>query len=400
MNPMFPRSSLIAAALVLFATGMCGAQTPVDPRAELAAHLQKAQSYLQQKRPDLAIPELQAASQLAPDDVEIQGNLGVLLFFSGKPADAIPHLRFAVERQPDLAKIQGILGIAELHTEDPIDGRKDLETAFPHIDDTRFKVQAGLELVGAYTQVSDLELAAATLAQLKKIAPDNPEVLYASYRTYADLSSESMIALSLAAPDSAQMHQLLAHEETKEGNTNGAIAQYRKAIEINPHLPGVHFELAELLSTSQDPAIKKQAEQEYRDALKDNPRDEKSVCVLAEIAMTKGDESEALKMYSTAIELQPDDANAKLGLAKLLLQMNKPDQALPLLEASVQLEPTNATAHYRLATLYKKLGRTDDARREVELYQKYKEMKEKLRVVYKDLLIQPDTVRSDENVEK
>jgi tetratricopeptide (TPR) repeat protein len=400
MNPMFPRSILIAAALFLSAAGVCGAQAQVAPKAELAAHLQKAQSYIQQKRPDLAIPELQAAAQLAPDDVEIRGNLGVLLFFSGKQAEAIPHLRFAVEKQPDLAKIQGILGIAELHTEDYVDGRKDLEAAFPHIEDPRFKVQAGLELVGAYTQVSDLELAAATLAQLKKIAPDNPEVLYASYRTYADLSSESMIALSLAVPDSPQMHQLLAHEETKEGNTNGAIAQYRKAIEVNPHLPGVHFELAELLNTSQDPTIKKQAELEYRAALKDNPRDEKSVCELAEIALTKGDESEALKMYSTAIELQPDDANAKLGLAKLLLQMNKPDQALPLLEASVQLEPTNATAHYRLGTLYKKLGRAEDAKREVELYQQYKEMKEKLRVVYKDLLIQPDAVRSNENADK
>lgn len=362
--------------------------------------MQKSQNYLQEKRPDLAIPELKAAVELAPDNVEIQGNLGVLLFFSGKQADAIPHLRTAVDKQPGLSKIQGILGIAELHTGDFADGRKDLETAFPRIDDQRFKVQAGLELVGAYSQSGDLESAAAILAQLKKIAPDNSEVLYASYRTFADLSSESMIALSLAAPDSAQMHQLLAHEQIKEGNTNGAIAQYRKAIDINPHLPGVHFELAELLNTSQDPAIKKQAEQEYRAALADDPHDEKAVCELAEIAVTKGDETEALKNYSLAIELQPDDANAKLGLAKLLLEMNKPDKALPLLEASVQLEPTNATAHYRLATLYKKLGRTEDAKREVELYQKYKEMKEKLRVVYKDLLIQPDSVSLDQNAEK
>lgn len=400
MNLMFSRSRLIAAALVLLTAGVCDAQAAVDPKAELATHMQKAQSYLQQKRPDLAIPELEAAAELAPDNVEIQGNLGVLLFFSGKQAEAIPHLRLAVERQPDLAKIQGILGIAELHTADFRDGRKDLEAAFPRIDDPRFKVQAGLELVGAYTQVSDLDLAAGILAQLKKITPDNPEVLYASYRIYADLSSESMIALSLAAPDSAQMHQLLAHEETREGNTNGAIAQYRKAIEINPHLPGVHFELAELLNTAQDPAIKKQAEQEYRAALEDDPHDEKAMCELAEIAVTKGDESMALKRYSTAVEMQPADASAKLGLAKVLLGMNKPDQALPLLESSVQLEPTNATAHYRLATLYKKLGRTEDAKREVELYQKYKEMKEKLRVVYKDLLIQPDAVRSNEDAEK
>ena len=37
-----------------------------------------------------------------------------------------------------------------------------------------------------------------------------------------------MMALALAAPDSAQMHQVIAHEEIKQGNTNGAIAHYRK----------------------------------------------------------------------------------------------------------------------------------------------------------------------------
>ena len=400
MNPMFRRSSLTVALLVLSAAFAHGAQTQADPKAELATHMQKAQSYIQQKRPDLAIPELEAAAQLDPDNFEIQGNLGVLLFFSGKQAEAIPHLRVAVERQTGLAKIQGILGIAELHTQDFADGRKDLEAAFPLIDDPRFKVQAGLELVSAYTSTSELARAAEVLEQLKKVAPDNPEVLYASYRTYADLSSEAMIALSLAEPDSAQMHQLLAHEEIKEGNTNGAIAQYRKALAINPHLPGAHLELAELLNSAQDPAIKKQAEVEFRSALQDDPRDEKALCELAEIAVTKGDENGALQDYSTALKLQPGDAGAKLGLAKALLEMNKPDEALPLLESSVQLEPTNATAHYRLATLYKKLGRTEDARREVELYEKYKEMKEKLRVVYKDLLIQPDAIRSNEDAEK
>ena len=395
---MFQRSIVVIALVFLTAcVGFC--QVQPDQKAELAIHMQKAQSYIEQKRPDLAIPELEAAVQIAPDNVELQGNLGVLLFFTGKQADAVPHLRLAVDKQPSLAKIQGILGIAELHTEDFADGRKDLEAAFPHIDDQRFKVQAGLELVSAYTQTGDLELAAGVLAQLKKAAPENPEVLYASYRTYTDLSSEAMLALSLAAPDSAQMHQLLAHEETKEGNSNGAIAQYRKAIAIDPHLPGVHFELAELLNTSQDPAIKKQAEQEYRAALADNPHDEKAVSALAEIAVTKGDEAGAMKLYTRAIQLQPDDASAKLGLAKLLLEMNKPDQALPLLESSVRLEPTNATAHYRLATLYRKLGRTEDARREVESYEKYKEMKAKLHAVYKDLLIQPDAIREDENAE-
>jgi tetratricopeptide (TPR) repeat protein len=396
---MNPPIRAVLGCLMLLIAGICKAQTGTDPQAVFSRHIQQAQKYLAQKRPDLAIPELQAAATINPDNVETQGNLGVLLFFQGNAAEAIPHLRMAVEKQPSLSKIRGILGIAELHTQDFVEGRKDLETAFPAIDDQRFKIQVGLELVGVYTDSGDLEQAAGILAELKKTAPDNPEVLYASYRTFADLSSEAMIALSLAAPDSAQMHQLLAHEEIKEGNSNAVIAQYRKAIAIDPRLPGVHFELAELLHT-QDPAVKKEAEQEYRAALQENPQDEKAICALAEIAETKGDTQQAYDDYSKAVALQPGDANAKLGLAKVLIEMDQQDKALPLLEASAQLEPTNATVHYRLATLYRKMGRMDDAKREVELYQKYKDMKEKLRAVYKELLIQPDAIRADENPEE
>jgi len=397
---MNPQVRAVAACSILLFAGICRAQTETDPQSEFTGHIQQAQKYLEQKRPDLAIPELQAAATINPDNIETQSNLGVLLFFQGRPAEAIPHLRVAIEKQPALSKIQGILGIAELQTQEFVEGQKDLETSFPQIDDQRFKVQVGLELVGVYTDSGDIEQAAGILAQLKKTAPANPEVLYASYRTFSDLSSEAMIALSLAAPDSAQMHQLLAHEEIKEGNTNAAIAQYRKAIAIDPHLPGAHFELAELLNTSQDPAVKKEAEQEYRVAVRQNPQDEKSICALAEIAETRGDTKQAFDDYSKAVTLRPGDANAQLGLAKALIEMNQQDKALPLLEVSAQLEPTNATVHYRLATLYRKMGRLDDAKREVELYQKYKDMKVKLRAVYQDLLIKPDEIRADENPEE
>ena len=296
-------------------------------------------------------------------NVDAQANLGVLLFFQGKAADSIPHFRAALagrteEGQPGLAKIQGLLGMAESRTLDFANARKDMEAALPLLQEPRFQLQLGLELVGLYTDSGDLDKAAAVIAQLRKADPDNAEVLYAAYRTYSDLAGESMLALSLSAPDSAQMHQLLAHEDTRQGNTTGAIAQYRKAIAIDPHLPGVHFELAELLRTSTDEAAKKEAEQEYRAALKEDPQNEKSILRLAEIDAQKGDIEQSYKGYARAVELQPADADAKLGLAKTLIAMNQPDKALPLLEDAVKLEPTNATAHYRLATLYRKMGQS------------------------------------------
>ena len=390
----------IAGLALLLAAASSLAQANGDQQQEFAAHIQRAKGYLDQKQPALAIPELQAAVAIDPTNADAQANLGVLLFFQGKPADSIPHFRAALKGQPGLAKIQGLLGMAESRTLDFANARKDMEAAFPSLEDHRFQVQLGLELVGLDTESGDLEKAADVVAQLRKANPDSPEVLYAAYRTYSDLAGESVLALSLAAPDSAQMHQLLAHEDTRQGNTPGAIAQYRKAIAIDPHLPGVHFELAELLHLSTDETVKKQAEQEYRAALQENAQDEKTILRLAEIDAQKGNIEQSFKGYTKAVQLQPGDADAKLGLAKTLIAMNQSDKALAVLEDTVKLEPTNATAHYRLATLYRKIGRADDAKREVELYQRFKEMKEKLRALYKELQVQPKEIGAGERAEE
>jgi FimV-like protein len=383
---------VFAAFFLVLPTPQCLTQAAADQRQELASHIKKAQEYLREKRPEMAIPELKAAVAIDPDNMEIQGNLGVLLYFQGDFSGAVPHLRGAVLKDPSLAKIQGLLGIAELRTQDFAGARRDLETALPQITDRVFKTQAGLELVGLYTQSGDLDDAARVVAELRKSDPDNAEVTYAAYRTYTDLAGESMLALSLSAPDSAQMHQIIAHEETKQGNTNGAIAHYRKALALDPHLPGAHFELAELLHSASDEKVKSEAEQEYRAALAQNPQDEKTICRLGEIDLQKGNVQQAFEEFSRATKLQPADADAKLDLAKTLIQMNQADKAQALLEETVQQEPTNAIAHYRLATLYRKSGRVEDAKREVDLYKKYKDLKEKLNAIYKELQIRPNEI--------
>ena len=367
---------------------------------EAYLHAQAAQQFLREHKPELAIPELQKVVSLEPNNVEARANVGVLLFFRGEYKEAVPQLRAATQLRANLSRIQALLGIAEEHTADFPDARKDLEASFPLLEDKKFKTQAGLELIGIYTQTGNLDQAVSIVGQLQKADPENPEVQYAAYRTYADLAGESMLNLSLIAPDSAQMHQVIAHEETRLGNNADAIANYRKAIAIDPHLPGVHFELAELLNASDDAAAKKEAEHEYRAALEVNPMDEKSESRLGEIDAQKGDAAKAFQEYSKAVELQPADSDAKLGQAKLLIDMSQTAKATALLEQTVQLDPTNATAHYRLGMLYREAGRSDDAKREIDLYKKYKTMKEKLRTIYKEMQIQPEQMRADDPVEK
>jgi tetratricopeptide (TPR) repeat protein len=132
-----------------------------------------------------------------------------------------------------------------------------------------------------------------------------------------------------------------------------------------------------------------EAEKEYQAALASNPRDEKSECRLGDLAAVQGNAKAAVGYYEAALKLDPNDPEALIGLAKSDITLNEPEKALPLLEQATKLEPTNAVAHYRLSTLYRKMGRTEDAKRELEEYQKYKEMKEKLRDIYHAMRVQP-----------
>jgi cytochrome c-type biogenesis protein CcmH/NrfG len=181
------------------------------------------------------------------------------------------------------------------------------------------------------------------------------------------------------------MHQAMAHELGRERDVPGAIANFRKAIAADPKLPGIHFELAEALRASSDLKLRAEAEQEYKVAVDANSRDEKSLSRLGDIAVEKDDFDGAVVYYKRALALVPDDADATLGLAHVYIEKDESASALPLLEPLVAADPTNVVAHYRLSTAYRKLKRPEDAKREMAAYQKYKDIKEKMRAAYKEM---------------
>jgi tetratricopeptide (TPR) repeat protein len=364
-------------------------QTEPSRQQQLEQHQLKAREYLKANKPELAIPELRAIVALDPKDVDALGNLGVLLFFKGDYAGATPQLRAAVQLRPDLWKIQALLGMSEKRMGDAASARATLEKAFPKLKEQKIRVQAGMEMIDLYSSAGELDKAAGVIDILREADPTNVELLYTSYRIHSDLAHEAVLSMAVVAPDSARMHQMMAHELAKQGNTAAAIANYREAIKIDPKLPGIHFELAEILNAASPTENQEEIEKEYKVALTANPFDEKAECRLAEIARRKNDLKEAYARYSRALELQPNDAEAAAGLAKTLVSMNEREKALELYKKAIQLEPTNATVHFQLSTLYRQMGRQEDAQHELDEYKKYKEMKEKLRVIYRDMRQEP-----------
>ena len=158
-----------------------------------------------------------------------------------------------------------------------------------------------------------------------------------------------MLTLSILGPDSAQMHQVMAREASRQGDTNAAVANERTAIQIDPHLPGVHLELAELLSDSSDSKSNAAAEVEYLAALKENQFDERADCGLARLFARQGKLEGALEYDSAAVALEANDFEANSGMAQTLIELNQESKALPYLEKAVRLEPTDAQNHYRLS---------------------------------------------------
>jgi len=384
------KSGFSLLALLLTAATACFSQPASSTQQQVQEHARKAQEYLRENRPDLAVAEFKAIVVLEPNNADARGNLGVLLFFQGAYPDAIPQLRAALKLQPALAKIQALLGMAEKRTGDIRAATADLEKAFPKLKEQKIRIDTGMELIDIYSKTGEMDKAAATVSVLRELDPTKVEILYTAYRLYSDLADESRLSLIVVAPNSARTHQMMAHELARQGNSAEAIANYREALKLEPNLPGLHFELAEMLNSSSAPDAPQQAELEYKAALAVNPFDEKSECRLGDLAAAKGDTSGACERYQRAIKLQPDDPEANIGLAKALMAMNQPEKALPLLENAVKLDPTSAVAHFRLSTIYRQMGHTEDAKRELAEYQKYKAMKEKLREVYRQMRLEPD----------
>ena len=359
-----------------------------DGGISLQEHARRANEFLKANQPTKAIPEFAALVAAAPDNVDAQANLGVLLYFQAQYSEAAGHLRKAVQLDASLSKIQGLLGLCEYQLGDLEAARTDMAAAVGKLTDPKFRKEVGLTLVGIETAQQDLRAAAVTVDTLRDRAPTDPEILFASYRVHSDLAGESLLSLSLAAPQSGQMQQAIAHELERIRDLPGAIASFRKAIAINPDLPGIHFELAEALRGSDNQAERVEAEREYEVALEKNPREVQAAVRLGDICADRNDFERAATLYERALRQQPKNADAELGLARVYSEKNENDRALPLLLQILEADPTNMLAHFRLSALYRKLHRPDDAKRELAEYQKYKTMKEKLRDVYGAMRIQ------------
>jgi tetratricopeptide (TPR) repeat protein len=199
--------------------------------------------------------------------------------------------------------------------------------------------------------------------------PRDPEVLYIATHAYSDLSLRSSQDLMREAPFSYQVHQLNAEALETQGKWEEAAAEYRKILEVNPMLPGIHARLGRVLLSGQQPTADAvaQAKKNFEDELSIDPNNAGAEYVLAELAKDDNDFSTAIRHYTRATKIDAGFAEAYFGLGSALVATKQFADAIAPLETYEKLAPDSPSGHFQLALAYNGVGRKEDANREAAL---------------------------------
>ncbi len=381
---------IVVVTLPAGALAVMAAQTVTPRAAEIHDHLRKAAEYLKAKDPSSAVKEFDAVLALDPKNAEAYANLGVVAFFQHDYKNASHYLRSALTIDPSLAKTEALLGICERRLGEP-SAQALLEKSFSKLKDKNLQIQVGMELANIYYQQGNLDRTASMMRSLVDIDSDNIEILYMAQRAYSDLADDTLNKLAILAPGSARMQQVIAERLINEGDLKGATEHYRKALEINPRLPGVHDELAEAIleSAPNDEQAQAQAEKELETAVKSDGDSAMTECMFARIASRRSDFDTAYAHYSRAFALNPGDTEAQIGLGRILATRGKLQEAAKYLRMAVQSDPLNEQAHYRLASVCRNLELKDESEKEFRLFREIKQAKANLRELYRQMNKKP-----------
>src|SRR5437763_15516688 len=149
-----------------------------------------------------------------------------------------------------------------------------LKKTFRHSSDKKPKRRAGLDgLICAMTHNIPYE-SLTFIDVLNRDFPRDPGVLYAATHAFSDLSLMTSQQLAREAPFSYQVHLLNAEALETQGKWDEAAAEYRKILEINPFLPGIHARLGRaLISKPQPPPdAVQQAKKNFEEELEIDPK--------------------------------------------------------------------------------------------------------------------------------
>lgn len=316
-------------------------------------------AYVAQPQDSKATAHLEKAVQLNPKSAPARTNLATNLIRLGKLGPAEAEFKKAVELEPD--SYDTVHNLGEFYVT-----AKKISEALPYLE------QAQQLKPSSYDNGYDLSLACLHVGRVAD-----------ARRQVADL---------LKQKDTAELHNLLAQIEEKDGNSVAAANEFQAAAHLDPSESNLFDWGSELLlHRTLDPAV-----EVFHKATGRYPNSPRLAIGLGMALYSRGNYDEAVKSLLRATDLDPADARAYLFLSKAYdSSPNQAEDVIQRFRRFAQLQPENARALYYYAMSLWKGRRVEDAtldlhqiedllRKAVALHPAYAEAHQQLGNLYSD----------------
>jgi tetratricopeptide (TPR) repeat protein len=352
-------------------------QAPRDQRASVNgggsqskdAIAAQAQAALRAGNYAVAIERFKELARENPNVGEIHSNLCIAYYFSGRFVVATHECRAAVRLKPSLVNAHYFLGPSLAESGYCNEALPYLEKDFRGVADRQLKRIIGTDTLRCYMDLNEADKGVNLDQTLVDEFPDDPEILYLTTHLYSNLSAIASQHLLAVASGSYQFHRMDAEVLELQGKQEDAIAEFQKALGMNPHGAGIHYAIGRLL-LQQGPSTLSKAREEFEEELKIDPGNANAEFQLGNIAGSLRKWTEALPHLQRATKLNPKLVAAQIALGEAYVSAGQVADAVTPLEHAVKIAPGNPIAHYRLAFVFRRLGRDQEAEQQLAAYKK------------------------------
>ncbi|HEY6336955.1 MAG TPA: tetratricopeptide repeat protein [Candidatus Sulfotelmatobacter sp.] len=235
-----------------------------------------------------------------------------------------------------------------------------------HVADKRLRYRAVMSTARCAMSLGQTDTAVEALLVLNREFPHDPDVLFTATHVYSELASRAAQELASTAPTSHQAEQLDAEAFESQQNWDKAVAEYKRILEQEPNLSGIHYRIGRIF-LAKSPPDTENAKAEFAEELKVNPDDASAEFMLGEIARQAGQWDDAVTHFSQASKLDEGFQEAYLALGISLNSAGKFADAIAPLRSYVKMQPEDPAGHYQLAAAYARTGRKPEAEQEMAL---------------------------------
>lgn len=210
------------------------------------------------------------------------------------------------------------------------------------------------------------EKALAYLVAAKKLAPEDPEVLFEFGKVCLErnLVDDALPALTKAVerePDNDSYVYVLGSAKVAKGQLPDALALFQRLLQKHPHDAVLMYATGAVYYLQ---GKYSEAEALLKQSLAAQPNQVAASYYLGLTYDAIGDDDRAIPVFRELLKSNPKHAPSYVKLGGILLRVHQYEDAQQNLERAVSLDPDSVEAHYQLGLLLRRLGKSAESESE------------------------------------